>query len=110
MSERDAILADLRAARPTAGAPPMDYGVLAEKRWEPAERLARLRTAMTGAHTEFLAAGATDWPGVVLDFVRQEGLPNLLYGPGTREGAALAQAWPAQGPRLVPYDQPVEGF
>jgi L-lactate dehydrogenase complex protein LldG len=110
MSERDAILADLRAARPAGGAPPLDYAVLDEKRWEPAERLARLRKAMTGAHAEFLEAGPADWPGAVLDFVRQEGLPNLLYGPGTAEGAALAQAWPAQGPRLVPYDQPVESF
>jgi L-lactate dehydrogenase complex protein LldG len=110
MSEREAILADLRAARPNAGAPALDYGVLDEKRWEPAERLARLRKAMTAAHAEFLEAGPADWPQAVVDFVLQEHLPNLLYGPGTVEGAALARAWPAQGPRLLPYDQPVEGF
>jgi L-lactate dehydrogenase complex protein LldG len=110
MSEKDAILAALRIARKGAPAPALDYAVLEEKRWDPAARLARLRAAMGAVHAEFLDAGPEDWPGAVLDFVRREGLPNLLYGPGTPEGAALARAWPDQGPRLIPYDRPVEAF
>jgi L-lactate dehydrogenase complex protein LldG len=111
MSEREAILAALRAARPVSSVPPtLDDSVLKEKRWDPLERTARLREAMTAVHAEFLDAGPGDWPGAVVGFVVQEGLPNLLYGPHTTEGKALALAWPAQGPRLIPYDRPVEGF
>jgi L-lactate dehydrogenase complex protein LldG len=111
MSDKDAILAALRAGR-TAGvaAPVPDYAVLEDKRWSPVERVARLRKAMTAVHAEFLEAGPGDWPEAVVDFVRAERLPSLLYGPHTTEGKALALAWPTQGPRLVPYDRPVEDF
>jgi L-lactate dehydrogenase complex protein LldG len=110
MSERDAILAALRAARPAGVPDKLDYSVMEDKRWDPLERVARLRRAMTAVHAEFLEAGPGDWPEAVVDFVRREGLPSLLYGPHTTEGKALALAWPAQGPRLVPYDRPVETF
>jgi L-lactate dehydrogenase complex protein LldG len=112
MSERDAILAGLRAARPLmqALAPVPDFTVVEEKRWDPRERLERLRRGMTAVKTEFLEAGPEDWPQVVVDFVLRERLPNLLFGPHTTEGRALAAAWPAQGPRLEPYDRPVETF
>ena len=39
-----------------------------------------------------------------------EGLPNLLYGPGTPEGRALAAAWPGGQPELLAYDRPIEDF
>ena len=151
MSERDAILAGLRAARPlgppggTTGSPRLgpsdshsgpgpspdpasDYGVLEEKRWDPGERLARLRRGMAAVHTEFIDAGtpagatittgttgggplAGDaWARAVVAFVLAEGLPSLLYGPDTEDGRTLASVWPAVGPRLLPYDQPVENF
>lgn len=156
MSERDVILAGLRVARPLAphgGAagspgpggspldphegpgqsldPAYDYGVLEEKRWDPGERLARLRRGMTAVHTEFIDAGtpagasistgttgttgagplAGDaWARAVVAFVLAEGLPSLLYGPDTEDGRTLASVWPAVGPRLLPYDQPVENF
>lgn len=156
MSERDVILAGLRAARPLAphggasgsprpgGSPPdphagpgrsldpaYDYGVLEEKRWDPGERLARLRRGMAAVHTEFIDAGtpagasistgttgttgagplAGDaWARAVVAFVLAEGLPSLLYGPDTEDGRTLASVWPAGGPRLLPYDQPVETF
>jgi len=110
MSEREAILAGLRAARPQGAPPALDFSVLEEKRWDPQERVARLRRAMSAVKTEFIEAGPGDWPQAVVDFVLRENLPSLLFGPGTTEGRALAAAWPDQGPRLAPYDQPVETF
>jgi L-lactate dehydrogenase complex protein LldG len=110
MSERETILAGLRAARPQGGPPVPDYSVLEEKRWDAPERVARLKRGMAAVKTEFLEAGAHDWPQVVVDCVLREGLGSLLYGPGTAEGRTLAEAWPEQGPRLLPYDRPVESF
>ena len=115
MRDREAILAALRAGRPAGSQPAaapaaLDYSVLEEKRWEPLERITRLRKSMSAVKAEFLDAGPGDWPEAVVDFVRREPLANLLYGPHTTEGKALALAWPAQGPRLIPYDRPVEGF
>jgi L-lactate dehydrogenase complex protein LldG len=110
MSEREAILAGLRAARPQGAAPVPDFSVLEEKAWNPRERVDRLVRGMTAVRAEFLEAGLDDWPRTVADWIRREGLDSLLYGPGTPEGRALAAAWPAQGPRLVPYDRPVEDF
>jgi L-lactate dehydrogenase complex protein LldG len=110
MSERDAILAGLRAAMPGGDAPVPDFAVVEEKRWDPQERVARLKRGMSAVKTEFIEAGPGDWPQAVVDFVLRENLPNLLFGPHTTEGRTLAAAWPAQGPRLAPYDRPVESF
>jgi L-lactate dehydrogenase complex protein LldG len=45
----------------------------------------------------------------VRDVLVQAGLATLLYGPGTAAGRLLSESWPAgSGPRLVPYDRPVE--
>ena len=110
MSERDAILAGLRAAMPSGHAPVPDFAVIEEKRWDPRERAERLRRGMAAVKTEFIEAGPGDWPRAVVDFILRERLANLLFGPHTTEGRALAAAWPAQGPRLVPYDRPVESF
>jgi len=111
MSEaRAAILGRLRRAAPMADAPAPDFTTLQVRRWEPAERLVKLRQGMALVKAEFLEAGPEDWPRVVADFVVREGLTSLLYGPDTAEGRALAAAWPAAGPRLVPYDRPVEAF
>ena len=110
MPERDAILAGLRAALPGGRPPVPDFAVVEEKRWDPGERAARLRRGMAAVKAEFIEAGPEDWPRAVAAFVLGEGLPSLLYGPDTTEGRALAAAWPALGPRLVPYDRPVETF
>jgi L-lactate dehydrogenase complex protein LldG len=110
MSERDAILAGLRAALPYGTPPVLDFSVMEEKRWNPCERTARLRRCMAAVKTEFLDAGPLDWPQAVVDLVLREGLDNLLFGPHTSEGRQLAAAWPAQGPRLIAYDHPVESF
>ena len=112
MSEaREAILGALRRAVPgEESVPVLDFSVIANKRWEPAERAARLRRSMEGVQAEFLEATEDNWAQVVVDCVVREGFANLLYGPGTPEGRALAALWPAQGPELLPYDQPVETF
>jgi L-lactate dehydrogenase complex protein LldG len=111
MSEaRAAILGRLRRAAATLDAPVPDFTTLQARTWTPAERLLKLRQGMELVKAEFLEARPGDWPRVVADFVVREGLTSLLYGPDTPEGRALAAAWPAPGPRLVPYDRPVEAF
>jgi L-lactate dehydrogenase complex protein LldG len=107
---RASILAELRRAPLSGGAPPCDFRSLEDRHWEPAERVARLRRNMEAVHAEFLEAGPGNWPQVVAQFAAREGLANLLFGPGTPEGRALAEAWPTAGPPLVPYDRPVEAF
>ena len=110
MSERDAILGRLRAAVPAGPAPVPDFSVQEAKHWDPRERLERLKRCMAAVKTEFIEAGPEDWPQAVVAFAARENLPNLLYGPRTAEGRALAAAWPGSGPRLAPYDRPVETF
>ncbi len=108
---RTAILDRLRAAAsPGEALPALDSTVLERRHWPPAERVLRLRRGMEAVHTEFLEAGPEGWPAVILAFCEREGLKNLLYGPGTSAGARLAEVWPADGTRLVPYDRPVETF
>jgi len=111
MSEaRRAILATLRRAVPEGAASELDFSVILGKHWEPRERVAKLRTGMEAVKTEFLDASPGDWPQVVAAFAQREKLANLLYGPGTPEGKALAGAWGAEGTQLLPYDRPVEAF
>ncbi|AWK85739.1 LutC/YkgG family protein [Azospirillum thermophilum] len=110
---RAAILGRLRAGRdahPVAPPPPCDFTVLAEKRWDPAERLDRIRRLMEAVHTEFLEATEADWPAAVGRFLAAEGARTLLYAPATGAGATLAAGWDAGGPELVPYDAEVETF
>ena len=107
---RATILANLRGAPAQGPSPDLDFSVLEAQHWDPEERLARLRRGMAAVKTEFLEAADGNWPRVVADFMRTEGLPGLLYGPGTGPGRALAAAWPDQGPALMPYDRPVEAF
>ncbi|NYZ11489.1 lactate utilization protein [Azospirillum sp. RWY-5-1] len=107
---RTSILTRLRASRDAhpVTVPPSDFGVLAGMRWSPEERLDRLRTMMEAVHTEFLDATEADWPAVVRDFLRAEGVKTLLHG--TPIAAALAAAWTPGAPERIAYDQPVEGF
>lgn len=108
---RSAILSRLRAGREAHPVTPpvSDFAVLADKRWEPAERLGRIRRLMEAVHTEFLEATEADWPEVVQDFLVAAGAGTLLYAPATEDGATLAQRWESR-PELVPYDSAVENF
>lgn len=107
---RTAILGRLRASGGTGPLPALDTAVMARRQWSPAERVERLRKGMEAVHTEFLEAKADTWPAVVRAFCDREGLKNLLYGPTSAAGAALAAAWAPGGTQLMPYDRPVEAF
>lgn len=107
---RTAILGRLRAAGTAGPLPVPDTAVLARKQWPAAERAARLRKGMEAVHTEFLEATPATWPAVVRAFCDKEGLKNLLYGPRSEAGKALAAAWAPGGTQLMPYDRPVEAF
>jgi L-lactate dehydrogenase complex protein LldG len=107
---RTAILGRLRAAGDFGSLPPADTAVLERRRWPAAERVVRLRKGMEAVHTEFLEASPATWPAIVQAFCEREGLANLLFGPTSEAGAALAAAWGPGGPQLMPYDRPVEAF
>ncbi|GLH72255.1 hypothetical protein GETHLI_07570 [Geothrix limicola] len=107
---RSAILGRLRASMDTGPLPGLDTAVLERRAWPAAERVVRLRKGMEAVHTEFLDATPADWPAVVRAFCDREGLKNLLFGPASEAGAALADAWTPGGTQLLPYDRPVETF
>ncbi|WP_238475014.1 LutC/YkgG family protein [Azospirillum cavernae] len=89
---RAAILGTLRRTRDAhpVTPPPSDFTPLADKQWPPEERLPRIRRMMEAVHTEFLDATEADWPAVVTDFLTRAGAANLLYAPGTADGATLS--------------------
>jgi L-lactate dehydrogenase complex protein LldG len=107
---RAAILGRLRASSDTAPLPALDTAVLERRQWPAAERVVRLRKGMEAVHTEFLEATPAHWPAVVRAFCDREGFNNLLFGPASEAGSALAAAWAPGGTQLMPYDRPVEAF
>jgi L-lactate dehydrogenase complex protein LldG len=107
---RTAILARLRASGDSSPLPSLDTAVLERRQWPAAERVVRLRKGMETVHAEFLEAAPDTWPVVVRAFCDREGFRNLLFGPASEAGAALASVWPAGGTQLMPYDRPVEAF
>jgi L-lactate dehydrogenase complex protein LldG len=107
---RTAILNRLRVTSGSGPLPALDTAVLERRQWPPAERVVRLRAGMEAIHTEFLEARLETWPAVVRSFCEQEGIRNLLYGPTSEAGPALAATWAPGGPQLLPYDRPVEAF
>lgn len=107
---RTAILSRLRLADGAGPLPALDTAVLERRQWPPAERLVRLRKGMEAVHTEFLEATPGTWPNVVRAFCECERLPNLLFGPSSEAGSALAAVWAPGDTQLMPYDRPVEAF
>jgi L-lactate dehydrogenase complex protein LldG len=107
---RTAILGRLRASAEISPLPALDTAVLERRQWPAAERMARLRRGMEAVHTEFLEAAPEAWPAVVRAFCEREGFRNLLFGPTSEAGSALAAAWAPGGPQLMPYDRSVEAF
>ena len=105
---RERILERLRNAPQRPAAREADFSVMERKVHAPDDRYPRLRRLMESVHAEFLEATAADWPGAVAAFARRERFRALAYGPGTEAGARLAAAWPERGPRLVPFDRPIE--
>ena len=109
-ASRTAILGRLRASSETGALPFLDTAVLQRRHWPAAERVVHLRKGMEAVHTEFLEATSDTWPAVVRAFCDREGLKNLLFGPTSEAGAALARSWAPGGTQLMPYDRPVEAF
>jgi L-lactate dehydrogenase complex protein LldG len=107
---RAAILGRLRASSDNGPLPVLDTAVLERRQWPAAERVVRLRKGMETVHAEFLEAKPDNWPAVVRACCDREGFKNLLFGPTSEAGAALAQTWPPGGTQLMPYDRPVEAF
>src|SRR5262249_49137486 len=105
---RTRILARLRALAP-ADSPPSDFEVMRRKTWPAEERYPRLKRMMEEVKAEFVETTEANWPMAVRDVLIQAGLATLLFGPRTPAGQRLTDSWPAgAGPRLVPYDRPVE--
>ncbi|HTY43359.1 MAG TPA: lactate utilization protein C [Thermoanaerobaculia bacterium] len=107
---RARILARLRDAPARPAGPEPDFAVMARKVHPPADRYPRLRRLMEAVRAEFVETTEAAWPGAVARFAAAEGLRSLAYGRGTAAGARLEAAWPASGPRLVPYDRPFEAW
>ena len=107
---RTAILGRLRAVGQTGPLPTLDTAVLERRQWPAAERAGLLRKGMEAVHTEFLEATPANWPAVVRACCDREGFKNLLFGPTSEAGSALAAAWAPEGTQLMPYDRPVEAF
>jgi L-lactate dehydrogenase complex protein LldG len=105
---RERILDRLRSAPPRPEVREPEFSVMARKVHAREERYPRLRRLMEGVHAEFLETTAAEWPNAVAAFAVTEGFRALVYGPGTEAGARLAAAWPERGPRLVPFDRPIE--
>ena len=104
---RERILERLRRApRPEPCA--SDFAVMHRKVHAPEERYPRLRRLMEAVHAEFLETTAADWPRAVAAFAEAERFRAVAYGPGTDAAPRLLAAWPANGPRLVPFDRPIE--
>ncbi|MCA1579895.1 MAG: lactate utilization protein [Acidobacteria bacterium] len=105
---RARILERLAAARPKSPAI-SDFAVVARKQWAAEARYPRLRFLMEAVHSEFLEATEAGWPLAIREFLAEEGLSTLLYGPGTAAAGRLEAAWAAgTRPSLVAYDRPIE--
>lgn len=104
---RAAILSRLRATETKAPPPLQDFQILESRGWSAEEKLQRLRQQMEAVHTEFLDARGQDWPTAVQNWLSQEKLPGLIYGPKSTIGAKLSSQW-NNGVPLIPYDRAME--
>ncbi len=107
MSEaaRSRILGRLRAA-PRTSAPALPA-------WEaPAyaagERIGRFCELLRNLHAEVYEVSLADWPYRLRTILEERGLGSVMFAPTTEAGRRLTSAWGDIGPKLVPYDRPVE--
>lgn len=107
MSEtaRSRILGRLRAA-PRTDAPALPA-------WEaPAyaagERVDRFCELLRNLHAEVYEVSLADWPYRLRTILEERGLGSVMFAPATEAGRRLTSAWGDIGPKLVPYDRPVE--
>ena len=107
MSEaaRSRILDRLRAA-PRTAAPALPA-------WEapayPAEeRVGRFCELLRNLHAEVYQVTLADWPYRLRTILEERGTNSVMFAPATEAGRRLTSAWGDIGPKLVPYDKPVE--
>jgi len=102
---RSVILHRLRASaaepRPEPGVPVRRFD------WDAGERLDRFRQALEAVRGEVHRAGS-DWPAELARLLGAAGAANLRYGPDGPLAEALTAGWPADGPALLPHDQPID--
>ncbi|MGB0749320.1 MAG: LutC/YkgG family protein [Magnetospiraceae bacterium] len=101
------ILSRLRAAPKAPAREEEDFSVIAEKRWPPEQRYARLRRLMESVNTEFIDSSRADWPQALEAFLTAEGVTSLAHGTPPNLVAGVTQACGNRVERLV-YDRPIE--
>lgn len=102
---RSRILGRLRAA-PAAAAPALPA-------WEPPtygaeDRVGRFCDLLRNLHAEVYEVTFADWPYRLRTILEERGTQSVMFAPGTEAGRRLISAWGDIGPKLVPYDKPVE--
>lgn len=102
---RSRILDRLRAA-PTTAAPALPA-------WEPPtysadHRVERFCELLRNLHAEVYETTFADWPYRLRTLLEERGTKSVMFAPATEAGRRLTSAWGDIGPKLVPYDKPVE--
>lgn len=104
---RATILAQLRAARADQPAADVPEPAIRRFDWDATTRRARFTAMLQAVQGEVHAVGE-DWPARLAAILRGHGATNLRYGREAPLAAHLVAGWPADGPRLIPHDQPIE--
>ena len=81
-------------------------------RYDPQDRIARLRSLMEAVHTEVRQCSSDNWPGLVAGLLAKRNLTNLLCALGKEHGRELQAHFDAtkRSVRLLAYDRPVEAW
>ncbi|MAZ06638.1 MAG: lactate utilization protein [Halomonas sp.] len=81
-------------------------------RYDPQDRIARLRSLMEAVHTEVRQCSSDNWPGLVAGLLAKRNLTNLLCVLGKEHGRELQAHFDAtkRSVRLLAYDRPVEAW
>jgi len=112
VNARDRILGRLRAA-PSTGEPALPdvagwFGAR-QRNEDRAQRIARLRAALEGAHAQVHDTNDADWPALLQDIARAKGVHTLLIGSGGAHAEKLA-AHATSGVTLVRYTETIDSW
>jgi L-lactate dehydrogenase complex protein LldG len=107
-SARERVLAKLRAALLQGGGDIPATDTMPVPALNRQERIERLQTLLETMHAEVYVVNAGDWLNKLKEVLSKRSLNGLLYGPGTRLGEVLEQAWESGLPPLLPYSEEVE--
>lgn len=101
------ILGRLRAA-PRTNAPALP--AWQAPTYADAERVERFCDLLRNLHAEVYDVTLADWPYRLRTILEERGLGSVMFAPATEAGRRLTSAWGDIGPKLVPYDRPVEAL